>query len=279
MVPAEMQQMNIAFVGGGNMGAALIGGLLKHGWPAQSIAAVDIDERTREHLARDIGVRVYADAGPAVATAQCVVFAVKPQHLRESARTVAPLIKAHLVISIAAGIRAGDLSRWLLGHRRIVRAMPNTPALVQAGMTGLYALPGVSGEDRALAEKVLGAASETLWVQNEAMMDTITAVSGSGPAYVFYFLEALQHAALEQGFAPAAARRLALTTFTGALKLAAESADAPEVLRARVTSKGGTTERAIAYLERYSVRQHIVAAVAAATERSRELGDELGRDA
>jgi len=268
--------MNITFIGGGNMASALIGGLMKQGWPPEAIAAVDIAEGARARLQRDFGVRAYAEAAPALEAADCVLFAVKPQQLHASARAIAALLGSRLVISIAAGIRASDIARWLNGHRRIVRAMPNTPALVRAGMTGLYALPGVPEADRALAERVLGAAGATLWVEDERQMDGITAVSGSGPAYVFYFLEALQQAAREQGFGAEAARELAVKTFSGALKLAGESADPPDVLRARVTSKGGTTERAIGLLEAHAVKQHIVDAVAAAAQRSRELGDELG---
>ena len=268
--------MNITFIGGGNMASALIGGLMKQGWPPETIAAVDIAQAARERLEREFGVRAYADAAAAVQSADCVVFAVKPQQLHASASPLAALLGTRLVISIAAGIRASDIARWLNGHRRIVRAMPNTPALVRAGMTGLYALPGVSDADRAIAERVLGAAGATLWVDDEGHMDGITAVSGSGPAYVFYFLEALQQAARELGFGTDAARELAFKTFSGALKLAGESSDSPEILRARVTSKGGTTERAIGHLETHAVKQHIVEAVAAAALRSRELGDELG---
>jgi pyrroline-5-carboxylate reductase len=191
---------------------------------------------------------------------------------------VAPLLNGRLVLTIAAGIRSGDLARWLGNHDRIVRAMPNTPALVLAGMSGLYARPGVSSGDRDAAQRILGAAGKTLWVKSEDEIAGVTAVSGSGPAYVFYFLEALEDAARAQGFDPAAARELALQTVAGAVKLAAESSETPAVLRARVTSKGGTTERGIAVLEARGVKKIIDEAVAAAASRSRELGDELGAD-
>jgi pyrroline-5-carboxylate reductase len=196
----------------------------------------------------------------------------------EVAHALAPVAARALVVSIAAGVRVGDLSRWLGGHARIVRAMPNTPALSLAGMTGLYAPPQVTQADRTHAGEILGAAGDTIWVTDETQIDAITAVSGSGPAYVFYFIEALEQAAAELGFEPPAARRLALATFSGAVKLAAESTDPVSTLRSRVTSKGGTTERALAELDRHGVRDAIVSAARAAAERSRELGEALGRD-
>jgi pyrroline-5-carboxylate reductase len=176
------------------------------------------------------------------------------------------------VLTIAAGIRLADLARWLDGCPRLVRAMPNTPALVGQGISGACALPGVDAAGRAQATAVLEAGGEVLWVDDEAMLDAITGVSGSGPAYVFYFLEALEAAARAQGFAPADARRLAYATFDGAVALAHASAEDPATLRAQVTSKGGTTERGIATLEGAGVRAAVVAAVAAATARAAELG-------
>ena len=269
--------MQITFIGGGNMASALIGGLLKQGWPPASIAAVEIDTQARARLEREFGVRTGADAG-AAAGSDCIVLAVKPQQLREVARALKGAARDALVITIAAGVRASDLARWLGGHTRLVRAMPNTPALVLAGMTGLYAAAGVGPEDRERAETILGAAGRTVWVQDEAEIDAVTAVSGSGPAYVFYFIEALQQAAAELGFEPGTARELALQTFAGAVKLASESPDDVATLRAKVTSKGGTTERAIAQLDTDGVKAAIVRAARAAAERSRELGDALGAD-
>ncbi|MGE5525519.1 MAG: pyrroline-5-carboxylate reductase [Rhodospirillaceae bacterium] len=268
--------MKLVFIGGGNMASAMIGGLLKQGWPAADIAAVDISAEARDRLSKTTGVRTFGDLAEGLADAECIVFAVKPQQLRDTARAVAPLLNGRLVLTIAAGIRSGDLARWLGGHERIVRAMPNTPALVLAGMSGLYARPGVGGGDRDAAQRILGAAGNTLWLESEDQIDGVTAVSGSGPAYVFYFLEALEDAARAQGFDPAAARELALHTVAGAVKLATESSETPAVLRARVTSKGGTTERGIAVLEARSMKQIMNEAVAAAASRSRELGDELG---
>ena len=270
--------MNIAFIGGGNMASALIGGLLKKGWSATGITVAEIDAAARERLAREFHVQAHEDLAPALDGADAIVLAVKPQQLQGVARAFAPLLRGRLVITIAAGIRCADLARWLNGHARIVRAMPNTPALVLAGVTGLYAASGASDDDRRRAEQILGVAGITLWLTAEEQIDGLTAVSGSGPAYVFYFIDALQRAALELGFSDADARMLAVETFGGAVKLARESSDSVAMLRERVTSKGGTTERAIAELEGARVREAIVRAVLAAAVRSRELGDVLGRD-
>lgn len=269
--------MKITFIGGGNMATALIGGMLQQGAAPSDVTVVEIVPEARERLKRELGVRAVAGPAEGVPGSETVVLAVKPQQLGEAARALRPLLTDQLVISIAAGIRAPDLSRWLGGYQNVVRAMPNTPALIRKGMTGLYALPGVSAAGRRGAESVLGAVGEILWLENDAMMDAITAVSGSGPAYVFYFTEALQQAAQELGFAPADAKRLALATFQGASELAATSGEEPAALRARVTSKGGTTERAVAAMDRAQVKIGIAGAVAAAAARSRELGDELGK--
>lgn len=271
--------MKLAFIGGGNMATALIGGLLKKGWRPQDIAVVEIDAQARERLNASLTVRTYADLEPALEGAHCVLLAVKPQHMRDAARSLARLIGDRLVVSIAAGIRIADLSRWLGGHGRIVRAMPNTPALVLAGMTGLYAPPTVVHSDRANVEQILAVAGATLWVEEEKYIDGVTALSGSGPAYVFYFIEALEQAAGELGFDETASRRLALETVKGAVKLADETADDVKTLRARVTSKGGTTERALSILEGEGARDAIVHAVLAAAKRSRELGEAFANDA
>jgi pyrroline-5-carboxylate reductase len=239
---------------------------------------VEIDRQARERLQRDFRVQAHGGLAEGVAGADCVVLAVKPQQLREVAQALAPLIGGSLVVTIAAGVRVRDLSRWLGGHQRIVRAMPNTPALALAGMTGLYAAPAVTQVDRARADQILSAAGATLWVGDEQRIDAVTAISGSGPAYVFYLIEALEEAGKALGFDAGDAQRLALQTFSGAVKLAAESADPVSILRARVTSKGGTTERALAALDKDGVRAAIVRAARAAAERSRELGDELGMD-
>ena len=270
--------MNITFVGGGNMASALIGGLLRKRWPRKNIGVVEIASSARERLARELKVKTYAAADAKAMKADCIVLAVKPQQMREVARSLRPFIGSQLIVTIAAGIRVRDLARWLGGHTRIVRVMPNTPALVLAGVSGLYAPASVSASDRATAGKILGAAGAVLWFEREDDLDAVTAVSGSGPAYVFYFIEALARAARELGLATEAAHRLSLETFAGAVKLAAQASEPPETLRSRVTSKGGTTERALASMESDRVKEAIVRAAKAAAERSRELGDELGKD-
>lgn len=268
--------MNICFIGGGNMATALIGGLLGRGFTAQQISVVEINEQNRTRLQNDFAVRTVDNLSDGVVGSQVIVFAVKPQQLREVAQQLAPLLSGQLLISIAAGIRAVDLARWA-GSQAVVRAMPNTPALIQSGMTGLYALPAVSDQQREQAQSILAAVGETLWLQDETMVDAVTAISGSGPAYVFYLIEALQQAAEKLGFNAIDARRLSVATFLGGSKLAAESAEDVSVLRARVTSKNGTTERALLSLADNQVAAHLIQAALAAEARSREMGDELGQ--
>lgn len=258
------------------MAAALIGGLLKQNFSAAQISVVEINVDSRQRLQRDFGVQTFASMEPAVARSTVIVLAVKPQQLREVALQLTQLLGTQLIITIAAGIRANDLARWL-NSKNIVRAMPNTPALIGSGVTGLCALAGVDQAQRDMAQKILSAVGNTLWLEDEAMMDAVTAVSGSGPAYVFYFIEALQLAARELGLDAATARRLALDTFTGAAKLADASEEDVSVLRARVTSKNGTTERALLSMASNHVAESIAQAVKAAAERSREMGDEMGR--
>ena len=267
--------MNICFIGGGNMASALIGGMLGQGYAASQIHVVEINAEGRARLQSQHGVRTTEVLAEGVTGCDTIVLAVKPQQLREVAQQLAALLDGQLLISIAAGIRAGDLARWL-GSESVVRAMPNTPALIRSGMTGLYALPAVSETQRKQAQNILAAAGETLWLQDETMMDAVTAISGSGPAYVFYFIEALQQAALKLGFSAGDARRLSLSTFLGASKLAAASEEEPGVLRARVTSKNGTTERALLSMAANHVAEHIVQAAQAAADRAKEMGDELG---
>ncbi len=268
--------MNICFIGGGNMATALIGGLLGKGFVAGQISVVEINAENRTRLQSDFAVRAVGSIADGIAGSDIIVFAVKPQQLREVAQQLARLLSGQLLISIAAGIRAVDLARWA-GSQAVVRAMPNTPALIQSGMTGLYAMPAVDAAQREQAQSILAAVGETLWLQDEAMLDAVTAISGSGPAYVFYFIEALQQAAREQGFNNEDARRLSLATFLGASKLAANSAEDIGVLRARVTSKNGTTERALLSMAANRVAEHVVQAAQAAAARSREMGDELGQ--
>ncbi|HSC80459.1 MAG TPA: pyrroline-5-carboxylate reductase [Chitinolyticbacter sp.] len=269
--------MKISFIGGGNMASAMLGGMLGQGFAASEIHVVDPDKAQRVQLAAQYGVSV-AEPGTALPHSDVIVLAVKPQQLKPVAQEIAAAAGQSLIISIAAGIRADTLSRWLGGHTQIVRVMPNTPALVQAGISGAYAMAGVDTAGRALAERILASIGDVVWVAQESEIDGITAISGSGPAYVFYFMEALQAAARAQGFETETARKLAYQTFAGAVKLALASDDDAATLRTKVTSKGGTTERAINAFETSQLRATIIAAASAAAARSRELGDELGRD-
>jgi pyrroline-5-carboxylate reductase len=263
------------------MATALIGGLVARGADPRSFRVVEPFAEQRAKLAnRFHGIGVFAEAtAGAIDGADLVVMAVKPQHMRVAAQAIAPYIAdVSVVMTIAAGTRVADLARWLGGYARIVRAMPNTPALVGAGISGAYAPPAVDGESRALAGHVLEAVGAVVWVEREDMLDAVTGVSGSGPAYVFYFLEGLEEAARELGFTKEDARKLAHTTFEGAIKLALASDLDPAALRAQVTSKGGTTERALSVLEAEGVKAQFVTAVKAAAARAKELGDELGRE-
>ena len=236
--------MNITFIGGGNMATAIIGGLLQRNWDAKHIRVVEIVATARDKLAQTYGVQTFASASAEALQADCVVLAIKPQQMREAAAQLAPLISHALVITIAAGIRGADLSRWLGNHQRIVRVMPNTPALVLAGISGLYAMPGVTETDRASAANIMGAVGETVWVEFEADIDAVTAVSGSGPAYVFYFIESLIHAGVGMGLDENQARQLAIGTVVGAAALAQRGPESPQTLREKVTSQGGTTHAA-----------------------------------
>lgn len=271
--------MNILFIGGGNMAAAIIGGLIAGGRAPSTLHAVDVLPEARSRLEQKFGIRTAADGRAAATDADCIVLAVKPQQMREVVTALAPALSGKLVISIAAGIRGGDLARWLGPSTQVVRAMPNTPALVAAGITGLYARPDVSAAQRRDAENILAAVGATFWVDQEEQLDAVTAVSGSGPAYVFYFIEALEQAGRELGLSPQIARQSALATFAGAVKLAttADAAD-PATLRAQVTSKGGTTERAVDALDNAAVKAAFIRAVRAAAERAAEMGDALGKD-
>ena len=270
--------MNITFLGGGNMASALIGGLLNQGFPAGQLAVIEISAEGRARLEEKFAVRCY-DAVQADALAcDVLLLAVKPQQMRAACAPLMGHLDQQLLISIAAGLRLADLSRWLGGYGKLIRVMPNTPALIGAGVTGLFALPGVSEDEKRQAEQVMQAVGSTVWVDDESRMDAVTAISGSGPAYVFLFIEALQQAAGELGFTPQAARQLALDTVLGSARLAAQSADPASVLRERVTSKGGTTEAALRVMDERALKDIVTAAAAAACARSTELGDLLGKD-
>lgn len=270
--------MKITFLGGGNMASALIGGLQNNGIPPSEIAVIEINAENRARLEREYRVRCYAEPDPVSMHCDALVLAVKPQQMRDACLAVKKYLKTQLVISIAAGLRLDALSRWLGGHDRLVRAMPNTPALIGAGMTGLYADPSVEAADKDRAEAILGAVGETAWVNSEQLIDSVTAISGSGPAYVFLFLEAMQEAARELGLSAETARTLAIQTVIGSAQLAEQSTDPVSMLRERVTSKGGTTEAALKRKAEMGVKEGLIAGMHAAAERSRELGIELGRD-
>ncbi len=270
--------MKITFLGGGNMANALIGGMLNTGFSVDAMAVIEIGAENRARLEHQYGVRCYADATSAALNCDVLLLAVKPQQMREACASLSTHLHQHLVISIAAGLRLCDLSRWLGGYDKLVRAMPNTPAMIGAGVTGLFALPSVSESERRCAEGVLQAVGSTLWVADEGQIDAVTAISGSGPAYVFLFIEALEKAATDLGFSPGQSRQLALETVLGAAKLAAQSDEPASVLRERVTSKAGTTEAALLTMGERGVKEGIVAGALAAYARSGELGEILGKD-
>ena len=265
----------IAFIGGGNMASAIIGGLIRQGLPAAQVMVVEPFEATRALLNSQHGVQAHPAPGPFLADADLIVWAVKPQSFREAAAPVAPLAGRALQLSVMAGIRAADIAA-ASGSARIVRCMPNTPALVGRGMTGLFDASGAPA-DRQLAETVIRTTGDVLWVEREELLDAVTALSGSGPAYVFYFLEAMQQAGAELGLTATQARRLAVGTFAGGTQLAADSPEPLATLRERVTSKAGTTYAALTAMEQAGVKAAFVKAMHAACVRAAELGDEFGR--
>ncbi len=265
----------IVFVGGGNMASAVISGLLKRGHAASALHVVEPGTAQRDRLRSEFGVSSQAAPDASLGSAELVVWAVKPQMFVDAARECAPSVRLALHLSVMAGIRIAAISE-ALQTERVVRAMPNTPALIGQGIAALYAGAAVTATERAQTERVLQATGATLWVQAEADLDAVTALSGSGPAYVFYFVEAMIQAATEMGLSSDVGRRLALATFSGATALAQASPDAPETLRDRVTSKGGTTHAAMQCLERRGVKAAFVEALKAAQRRARELGDEFG---
>ena len=268
--------MKITFLGGGNMANALIGGMLKQGIGAADISVIDPSADARVSLAATYAVSCVESAETLSGVGNLLVLAVKPQQMREAVAPLVGRLGDAVVVSIAAGLDMATLSRWLGGHRRIVRCMPNTPALIGVGMTGLCALPEVSDDERAAADRVLRSVGTTVWIADEDRMDAVTALSGSGPAYVFMFIEALEQAAADLGFTPEQGRQLAIGTVQGAAALAAQSAEPASVLRERVTSKGGTTEAALGIMTKMGVGEGIVAGVKAAETRGRELGKLLG---
>jgi len=269
--------MKITFIGGGNMASALIGGMKKQGFSVAGMQVVEPFAEARERLTETFGIRCAPAIDAAALNCEVLVLAVKPQQMKEALAPAAGKLDSQLVISIAAGLRLVDIGRWLGGHDNLVRAMPNTPALIGAGMTGLFAGAAVDREGRDTAEKILHAVGRTLWVDEEALMDVVTAVSGSGPAYVFYFIEALQQAGTTLGLPAETARLLAIETFLGASRLAEASEESVGMLRERVTSKGGTTAAALDAFAAAGLAAAIATGVDAATVRGRELCDQLGQ--
>jgi pyrroline-5-carboxylate reductase len=266
----------IAFIGGGNMASAIIGGLIHRGHPASQIEVVEPWAEAREALRKNYRLDAQAEAGPALQRAQIVVWAVKPQTFKDAAAQARPHTADALHLSVAAGIRSDSIAQWL-GSERIVRTMPNTPALVGKGMSALYARPSVSAPERQSIEAIMATTGDFLWVDDEPLLDAVTALSGSGPAYVFYFLEAMTRAGTGMGLTAAQAHQLAVGTFVGASELARRSDETPAVLRQRVTSKGGTTYAAIQSMEHDAVGDKFVHAMQAARQRAHELGDEFGK--
>lgn len=270
--------MKIAFIGAGNMAQALMAGLIAKGNAAADILAIDPGQPTRDRCAAQYGVRTAAAANAAELHAvDVIVLAVKPQMLREVAAALAPMLAGQLLISVAAGISLDDLSRWLDGYQRLVRCMPNTPAQIGLGATGLAAMPAVDDGGRSMATELLQAVGITVWVEQEQQLDAVTAISGSGPAYVFYFIEALCAAGQRLGLDTEQARTLALATFNGAAQLAYGADESPSVLRERVTSKGGTTAAALDSFAQAGLQESIIKGALAASERAAQLGNEMGK--
>lgn len=276
MKPLESIQMKISFIGGGNMARAIIGGLKHNNFEMSAITVLELDAQKRVALAREFNVQV-TDTYAEFNNTDVIVLAVKPQQLKAVCGQLSPVLATQLVVSIAAGVRCKDISRWLNNYPAIVRVMPNTPAQIQAGVSALYAMPNVSQNEREQANTILAAVGKTLWLETEDKMDAVTAISGSGPAYVFYLIEALQEAGVQLGLDHESATMLALQTFAGASLLAANSADDVKTLRAQVTSKGGTTEQGILVLEAANIKNAMSQAAQAAADKSIALGDQLSQ--
>ena len=266
----------ISFIGAGNMANSLIGGLIKQGHSADKIAAYDIESSALNAIQSSHGIQIHKEISAAVAEADVVVLAVKPQVMYSVCKQIIPPSPAPLFVSIAAGLQADDINRWLGGNQSLVRCMPNTPALLGLGATALFANELVSKEQQQKAEQILSAAGITVWVESEDELDAVTAISGSGPAYYFLFLEAMQQAASELGLKPEVANSLCRQTLLGAAHMAAQDDDAV-TLRQNVTSKGGTTEQAIISFENDGLRDTVQRACKAAFERSKTLAKELSQ--
>jgi len=275
-----MSSTKIGFIGGGNMARSLIGGLIANGACGSNISVSEPEIDLREKLTDDFGVNAHAGNSSAAKGADVIVFAVKPQILQKVVTSLANLIAEAqpLLISVAAGVTASSIERWVGGHPALIRVMPNTPALIGAGISALYANHNVSDDQRALAENIVAAVGKAVWIKDEKLMDAVTAVSGSGPAYFFYMMQAIIDAAVREGLDKETARLLSLETALGAARLAIESTDNPGILQKQVTSPGGTTEAAIQVLNNYGVQNTLQKAVSAARARGSELAKFLDRD-
>jgi pyrroline-5-carboxylate reductase len=265
----------IAFIGGGNMASAIIGGLISQGIAPGDIDVVEPFEEAQDKLKTLFGLAPHAQAGAYLTEARLVVWAVKPQTFKEAVQRVRFHTKSALHLSVAAGIRSDSIAHWL-GCERVVRAMPNTPALIGKGITALFARAAVTADDKKQVERVISSTGDLLWLDAEEQLDAVTALSGSGPAYMFYFMEAMICAGIDMGLTRAQAHQLTVATFIGAGELARASDDPPEILRQRVTSKGGTTHAALSSMENDNVKTQFLRALHAARRRARELGDEFG---
>ena len=273
--PTAPTHPTLAFIGGGNMATAILGGLIRSGTPGANLIVLDPNADQRARLERDFGVRTLAAADATLAEADAVVWAVKPQSFQEAAAPCAPFVGGALHLSVMAGIRSDAIAQ-ATGSDRVVRSMPNTPALIGQGISGLYARPAVTAAERAQVEALLAPTGDVVWVEREVDLDAVTALSGSGPAYVFYFIEAMVAAAERMGLTAAQGKQLALATFSGATELARRSDETPATLRERVTSKGGTTYAALTAMNTAGMQESFIAALQAAQTRARELGDEFG---
>ncbi len=270
-----MHQHHIAFVGGGNMATAMLSGLLKQGCATSQIDVVEPSAEARERLKSNLNIAAQAHAGPFLSSANIVIWAVKPQFFKDAALPTRFFTRDALHISVAAGIPSDSIAKWL-GNERVIRTMPNTPALIGKGITGLFARAAVTETDRQQAERIVSGMGRYLWLQDESQLDAVTALSGSGPAYMFYLMEAMTTAGAEMGLTREQAYQLAVATFIGAGELAQSSHEPPEILRQRVTSKGGTTHAAIVSMDENHVKDLFARAIRAAHRRAREIGAEFG---
>ena len=270
--------MKISFIGGGNMATALINGLAGKLVAGSDIHVVDVNVDALQKLKQQFGVSTSTVLDQQIAQVDVIVLAVKPQQLAEVMQQLRTWVSTQLIISIAAGVRLHDLSRWLGGYTAIVRTMPNMPALIGQGMTGMVAMSGVSTAQHNVANNVMSAVGATMYVDDESLLDVITAISGSGPAYVFYFMESMLEVGQDMGLTAEQATTLVDATFIGSAQLVTRSTDSAAMLREKVTSKGGTTYAAITSMQDNNVKQHIMVAVKKAMQRAQELGDELGKD-